>query len=84
MGLRGGSVVKSTCCPPRGPGFNSHHPYGSSELSATSVPGNLTPSQNNYQCKLTSAKLSEGRKEEKDPSLIHVHVLCAAVPCQQT
>ena len=39
---RDGSVVKS--CSSRGPGFNSQHPHGSSQLSVAPIPGDLTPS----------------------------------------
>jgi hypothetical protein len=49
-GWRYGSEVKSTGCFSRGPGFNSQHPHGSSKLSITSVPGDLTPSHR-YPCK---------------------------------
>jgi hypothetical protein len=35
----GGSVVKSTGCTCRGPGFNSQHPHDSLHLSVTSVLG---------------------------------------------
>jgi hypothetical protein len=38
-GWRDGSVVKSTGCSSRGPRFNSQHLHGSSQLSATPVPG---------------------------------------------
>ena len=41
---RDGSMVKSTSCSSRGLGFNSQHPHGSSQLSVTPVPGDLTPS----------------------------------------
>jgi hypothetical protein len=34
-GWRSDSVVKTTACFPRGPGFNSQHPHGSSQLSVT-------------------------------------------------
>jgi hypothetical protein len=44
-GARDGSVVKSTGCCFRGPGFNSQQPHSNSHLSVTPVPGNLTPSQ---------------------------------------
>jgi hypothetical protein len=36
-GWRDGSAVKSTGCSSRGPGFNSHHPRGGSQLSVTPV-----------------------------------------------
>ena len=42
-GWRDGSEVKSTDCSSRRPRFNSQHPHGSSQLSVTPVPGNLTP-----------------------------------------
>ena len=41
---RDGPAVKSTSCPPRGPGFDSKHPHGSSQLSVNPVPGHLMPS----------------------------------------
>ena len=41
---RGGSVVKSIGCSSRGPRFNSQQPHGSSQLSLTLIPGDLTPS----------------------------------------
>jgi hypothetical protein len=41
---RDGSVVKSTGCSSRGPGFNSHLPHGGSQLSITPVPEDLIPS----------------------------------------
>jgi hypothetical protein len=40
---RGGEVVKSTGFPPRGPGFDSQHLHGGSQVSVASVPGNLIP-----------------------------------------
>ena len=40
-GWRDGSVVKSTDCSFRGPGFNSQDPYDSSQLSM--MPGDSTP-----------------------------------------
>ena len=39
LGWRDGSVVKSTGCSCRGPGFASQHPHGGSELPVTPVPG---------------------------------------------
>ena len=33
-----GSIVKSTVCPSRVPGFNSQHLHGDSQLSVTAVP----------------------------------------------
>jgi hypothetical protein len=44
-GWRDSSVIKSTNCSSRGPGFDSQQPHGSSHLSVTPVAGNLTPSQ---------------------------------------
>jgi hypothetical protein len=41
---RDASVVKSTGCSSRGPGFYPQHPQGSSQLSITPVPGNPTHS----------------------------------------
>ena len=38
QGWSHGSMVKSIGCSFRGPGFNSQHPHGSSQLSATAVP----------------------------------------------
>lgn len=38
-----GSVVKSSGFPSRGPGFDSQHPLGSSELFVTPAPGFLMP-----------------------------------------
>lgn len=38
------SVLKSTCCFPRGPELDSQHPYSSSQTSLTPVPGDLMPS----------------------------------------
>jgi hypothetical protein len=35
---------------PKGPGFNSQYPHGSSQLSVTSFPGDLTPSHG-YECR---------------------------------
>jgi hypothetical protein len=43
-GWRDDSMAKSSGCSSRGPRFNSQHPHGSSKLSATPIPGNLTPS----------------------------------------
>ena len=37
-------MVKSTDCSSKGPGVNSQHPYGSSQLSVTPVSGYLMPS----------------------------------------
>jgi hypothetical protein len=39
--LRDGSVVKSTSCTSRRPGFYSWGPHGSSQTSVTPVSGNL-------------------------------------------
>jgi hypothetical protein len=39
-----GQAVKSIDCFSNGPGFNSQHPHGSSQVSGTQVPGALTPS----------------------------------------
>jgi hypothetical protein len=47
---RNGLVVKSTGCPSRGPGFNSQHPHGGSQVSVSPVPGDLTPSHR-YTCR---------------------------------
>lgn len=41
-GWRDGSVVEGIVCSCRGPRFNSYCPYGSSQSSVTSVPGDLT------------------------------------------
>ena len=46
-GWRDGSALKSTDCSSRGPEFNSQHPHGSSHLSVTPLPGDLTSS---HQC----------------------------------
>ena len=35
---RDGTVVKSTVCSSKGPGINSQHPHGSSQLTVTPVP----------------------------------------------
>ena len=43
-GCRDGSVVKSTDCSSRGPGFNSQQPHGSLQPSVTPVPSNPTSS----------------------------------------
>ena len=43
-GWRDGSVLKNTDCSARGPGSNSQHPHGSSELCVTPVPEDLAPS----------------------------------------
>ena len=43
-GGRYGSAVKCTHYTSRGPGFNSQHPHGSSQLPVTLVSGDLTPS----------------------------------------
>jgi hypothetical protein len=43
-GWRDNSMVKSTGCSSRGPGVNSQDPHGSSELSITSITGDLTSS----------------------------------------
>jgi hypothetical protein len=42
LGWRDGSVGKSTHCSSRGPRFNSQQPYGISQVSAISAPGDLT------------------------------------------
>lgn len=44
MGWRDGSVLKSTSCYFRGPGFDSQHAHGSSLESVTPVSWDLTPS----------------------------------------
>jgi hypothetical protein len=46
-GWRDGSVVKSTGCSSRSPEFISQQPHGGSLMSATPVPGNVTPSNTN-------------------------------------
>lgn len=38
-----GSVVRSTVCSWRGLGFGFQHPYGSSQLPVTSIPGDWCP-----------------------------------------
>lgn len=38
------SVLGSTVCCSRGPGFNSQHPHGNKQLLVTPVPGEPTPS----------------------------------------
>ena len=43
-GWRNGSGFKSTGCSCRGPGFDSQHPHGSSQVCASPVPGDLMPS----------------------------------------
>ncbi|CAO2583729.1 17-beta-hydroxysteroid dehydrogenase 13 [Lemmus lemmus] len=43
-GWRDGSAVGSSDCSSRGPGFDSQHPHGSSQLSVTPVPRDPTPS----------------------------------------
>jgi hypothetical protein len=47
MGWRDGSVIKSIDCSSRSLEFKSQQPHGSSKLSETPVPGNLTPSNTN-------------------------------------
>ena len=42
-GWRDDSVVKSTSCSSRGPGFNSQQPNSSSQLSVSPVLGDLAP-----------------------------------------
>jgi hypothetical protein len=44
LGWRDGSVVKSMTCDSKGPGFNSQHPHGSSQLSVTPGAGDMTTS----------------------------------------
>ena len=53
-GRKDGSVVKSKVSSSRGPGFNSQHPHGSSQLSVTPVPGNLTSSHRHTHRQNTS------------------------------
>jgi hypothetical protein len=36
--------LRALGCSSRGPGFNSQHPHGSSQLSVTPVPADPTPS----------------------------------------
>ena len=43
-GWRNCSVIKNTGYSSRGPRFNSQYPHGSSQLSVTVVPGDVTPS----------------------------------------
>ena len=43
-----GSLVNSTCCSCRGPGFDSQHPHGGSQL-LTPVPADLTSSSEPFQ-----------------------------------
>jgi hypothetical protein len=43
-GWRDGSEVKSTDCPSRAPRLSSQHLHGSSQLSVTTVSGDLMPS----------------------------------------
>ena len=47
LGWRNASVVKSIDYSSKGLEFDSQQPHGSSQLSATPVPGNLTPSHTN-------------------------------------
>ena len=54
-----GSAVKSTYCSSRGPGFNSQHPHGSSQLSVTPVSDTLTQTHmqaHKHQCISTKYK----------------------------
>ena len=44
LGWRDGSVVTSTGCSSRGPGFSSQQPHGSSQPPVTPVPRDLMPS----------------------------------------
>ena len=48
-GWRDGSVVKSTGCSSRGPGFSSQHPHGSLQLFVTPISDTFT--QTNMQAK---------------------------------
>jgi len=54
----------------RGPGFKSQHPCGSSQLSVTPAPGDLTPSHrhedtNAYKIKINKT-LKKKRKRKRD------------------
>ena len=46
--------VKSIGSSSRGPGFNSQHPHGSSQLSVTSVPGDVLVQNNAHKIKLNN------------------------------
>ena len=47
-GDRDGSVVKSTGCSSRGPGFDSQHLYGTSEQPVTPILGDQTLDSTKY------------------------------------
>ena len=65
-----GSVVMSTGCSSKGPRFNSQHPHGSSQLSVTPVPGDLTPSHRHTSGQNTNVhkiKINKSLKNVKEP-----------------
>ena len=63
---RDGSGVKSPGCSSTGPGFNSQHPHGSSELSVTPFPGNPTHTHVDN----TPNSFKRGKKL-KSPPILH-------------
>jgi hypothetical protein len=64
-------MVEYIICSSRGPGFNSQHPYSSSQLSVTPIPVNPIPSYKHIQVKTNAhfkrkgERKGEGRKREE-------------------
>ena len=73
MGWRDGLAVKSTSCSSRGPEFNSQHPHGSSKLSVTPVPGDLTPSHRHTYRQNTNAHEIKMREGVESFHFFHIH-----------
>ena len=67
---RGDSVVNSIGCSFRGPGFNSQHPHGGSQLSVAPVPGNLIPSQQCTKIKLNKLLKTKIKQTNSYKSII--------------
>lgn len=68
-GWRDGSEAKSTGCPSGGPWFSFQNPHGSSQMSITVVPGDLTPSYR-HTCK-TKTKSKKKKKKSNKPQIIN-------------
>ena len=72
-GWRDDSAVKSTGCSSRGPGFNSQHLHGSSQLSVTPVPGDVM-STYRHICRPSSMRI------KINESLKNINSKCLSVP----
>jgi hypothetical protein len=72
-------MAQQLSCSPKRLRFNSQHPHGSSQLSITPVPGDLTPShrqtckQNTNAYKIKNKLFKEKKKKVTRNSMIAYH-----------